>query len=184
MFRSIVLFLTLVSLASFSVSANEGNSLLARQDMTSSSSSSASMSPSSTSSASSSSSTCNPSNQLSAGQSASWTSTTASTCCTSSTSSTCYFRTQSDVSSTQACIIPNCADLSSGDESKMIGFKPLSSNTGSGMMNNTFNITPVNTAHSNTLRVVKVPGTEIVLLNSAVAAIGAVAFTLACLLFV
>lgn len=86
------------------------------------------------------------SNNLSPGQSASWTETTASSCCVASSSSTCYFRMQSAVSSTDRCKIPNCDDLASGDEARMVGFKPLSSNTGSGAQNNTFNITPVNAA--------------------------------------
>lgn len=139
--------------------------LAARQDAgntTSSASTSSSASASSSSSSSSSSgggtlnitqsasedppNGCSMSNNLSAGQSASWTDTTASSCCVASTSSTCYFRMQSSVSSTERCTIPNCADLASGDSAKMVGFKPLSTTTGSGTQNNTFNITPVNGA--------------------------------------
>lgn len=53
---------------------------------------------------------------------------------------------QSAVSSQDRCTIPDCDDLASGDETRMVGFKPLSSNTGSGAQNNTFTITPVNKA--------------------------------------
>ncbi|CAO1630724.1 unnamed protein product [Parajaminaea phylloscopi] len=83
---------------------------------------------------------CSMTNQLSGGQSASWTETTASTCCTNATASTCFFRMQSSVNSTAQCIIPNCSILASGDTSRMAGFKPLSTTTGSGGNNNTFTI--------------------------------------------
>ncbi|CAO1623456.1 unnamed protein product [Jaminaea pallidilutea] len=83
---------------------------------------------------------CSMSNKLSAGQSASWTKTTASSCCTNATASTCFFRTQTGLDESEACTIPDCTELSSGDESKMAGFKPLSSTTGSGANNNTFKI--------------------------------------------
>ncbi|WFC99635.1 hypothetical protein MYAM1_002380 [Malassezia yamatoensis] len=84
--------------------------------------------------------TCTLDNALSENQQAGWTDEIVNTCCTVDSNTTCWFRVQSKVNAEDACKIPNCDDLNSNDQDRMVGFNPLTSTDGKGRYGNVFPI--------------------------------------------
>lgn len=84
--------------------------------------------------------TCEYDNELDSNQQAAWSDTWISTCCTNEKNSICWYRLQDKVSADVACKIPNCATLNSNDQSRMMGFRPLSGTNGEGKFQNIFPI--------------------------------------------